>query len=161
GQQLEGVTVQIESDHQVSLSDISRFYAGGRQEILNESCRNEVLANILGWNGVPAFSMHCSSEARSWLSAPSRAVCKSLTLWSQCPIFGNGTPSCWVSDWLGFNSVWCQTILIPQSLAVRGFVAHEIGPAIIWTALPLLFIAFIAGLLLANKADSRLLMASG
>ena len=52
-------------------------------------------------------------------------------------------------------------ILIPQSLAVQGFVAHEIGPAIIWSALPLLLIAFIAGLLLANKADSRLLMASG
>ena len=52
-------------------------------------------------------------------------------------------------------------ILIPQSLAVQGFVAHEIGPAIIWSALPLLLIAFIAGLLLANKADSRLLMATG
>jgi DHA2 family multidrug resistance protein len=52
-------------------------------------------------------------------------------------------------------------ILIPQSLTVQGFVAHEIGPAIIWSALPLLLIAFIAGLLLANKADSRLLLASG
>src|SRR5215468_6537627 len=52
-------------------------------------------------------------------------------------------------------------ILIPQSLAVQGFVAHQIGPAIIWSALPLLFIAFIAGLLLANKVDSRFLMASG
>lgn len=52
-------------------------------------------------------------------------------------------------------------ILIPQSLAVHGFVAHQIGPAIIWSALPLLFIAFIAGLLLANKVDARFLMASG
>src|SRR5215470_5955523 len=52
-------------------------------------------------------------------------------------------------------------ILIPQSLAVQGFVAHQIGPAIIWSALPLLFIAFIAGLLLANKVDSRFIMASG
>src|ERR1700741_3470634 len=52
-------------------------------------------------------------------------------------------------------------ILIPQSLAVQGFVADEIGPAIIWSALPLIFIALIAGLLLANKLDSRFLMASG
>jgi MFS transporter, DHA2 family, multidrug resistance protein len=52
-------------------------------------------------------------------------------------------------------------ILIPQSLAIQGFVADEIGPAIIWSALPLILIAFIAGLLLAKKADSRLLMASG
>jgi len=52
-------------------------------------------------------------------------------------------------------------ILIPQSLAVQGFVADQIGPAVIWSALPLLIIAFIAGLLLANKLDSRFLMASG
>src|SRR5215470_8006702 len=52
-------------------------------------------------------------------------------------------------------------ILIPQSLAIQGFVADQIGPAVIWSALPLLIIAFIAGLLLANKADSRFLMASG
>src|SRR6202007_1821667 len=52
-------------------------------------------------------------------------------------------------------------ILIPQSLAVQGFVADQIGPAIIWSALPLIFIALIAGLLLANKVDSRFLMASG
>jgi DHA2 family multidrug resistance protein len=52
-------------------------------------------------------------------------------------------------------------ILIPQSLAIQGFVADQIGPAVIWSALPLLIVAFIAGLLLANKADSRFLLASG
>jgi MFS transporter, DHA2 family, multidrug resistance protein len=52
-------------------------------------------------------------------------------------------------------------ILIPQSLAIQGFVADQIGPAIIWSALPLIFIALIAGLLLAHKLDSRFLMASG
>src|SRR5271155_563692 len=36
-------------------------------------------------------------------------------------------------------------ILIPQSLAIRGFEADQIGPAIIWSAIPLLPIAFIAG----------------
>jgi DHA2 family multidrug resistance protein len=52
-------------------------------------------------------------------------------------------------------------ILIPQSLGIQGFVAHQIGPAVIWSALPLLLVAFIAGLLLANKVDPRFLMASG
>jgi MFS transporter, DHA2 family, multidrug resistance protein len=52
-------------------------------------------------------------------------------------------------------------ILIPQSLAVHGFVADQIGPAVIWSALPLVIIAFIAGLLLANKVDARFLLASG
>ncbi len=52
-------------------------------------------------------------------------------------------------------------ILIPQSLAIQGFVADQIGPAILWSALPLVFIAFIAGLLLEKKVDSRFLLASG
>jgi DHA2 family multidrug resistance protein len=52
-------------------------------------------------------------------------------------------------------------ILIPQSLAIHGFVADQIGPAVIWSALPLVIIAFIAGLLLANKVDARFLLASG
>ena len=52
-------------------------------------------------------------------------------------------------------------ILIPQSLTVQGFVADQIGPAVMWSALPLIVIALIAGLLLANGTDSRLLLASG
>jgi len=52
-------------------------------------------------------------------------------------------------------------ILIPQSLAIHGFEPDQIGPAVIWSAAPLLLIAFIAGLLLLAKVDSRLLMASG
>src|SRR5215470_15594882 len=52
-------------------------------------------------------------------------------------------------------------ILIPQSLAIQGFVADQIGPAVIWSALPLLFLALIAGLLLSKKLDPRLLMATG
>jgi len=52
-------------------------------------------------------------------------------------------------------------ILIPQSLAIHGFEADQIGPAVIWSALPLLLLAFIAGLLLVAKLDSRLLMATG
>ena len=52
-------------------------------------------------------------------------------------------------------------ILVPQSLAIHGFEPDQIGPAVFWSAAFLLLIAFIAGLLLLAKVDSRLLMASG
>jgi MFS transporter, DHA2 family, multidrug resistance protein len=52
-------------------------------------------------------------------------------------------------------------ILIPQSLALHGFEADQIGPAVFWSAAPLLLLAFVAGLLLLSGFDSRLLMASG
>jgi MFS transporter, DHA2 family, multidrug resistance protein len=61
-----------------------------------------------------------------------------------------------------FRFTLCTTIiLIPQSLAIRGFEADQIGPAIIWSAIPLLPIAFIAALLLLRKSDPRLLFAAG
>ena len=52
-------------------------------------------------------------------------------------------------------------ILVPQSLSLHGFEADQIGPALIWTALPQLAIAFVAALLLLRGVDSRLLMAAG
>ena len=52
-------------------------------------------------------------------------------------------------------------ILIPQTLAIHGFEANQIGPAIIWSAVPLLPLAFAAGLFLRENLDSRLLMAAG
>ena len=52
-------------------------------------------------------------------------------------------------------------ILIPQSLAIHGFEADQIGPAIIWSAVPLLPVAFIAGLLMLRGLDPRLLFAAG
>lgn len=52
-------------------------------------------------------------------------------------------------------------ILIPQALAIHGFEADQIGPAIIWTALPQFLIAFVAASLLLHGVDSRLLMAAG
>jgi DHA2 family multidrug resistance protein len=61
-----------------------------------------------------------------------------------------------------FRFTLCTTIiLIPQSLAIRGFEADQIGPAIIWSAIPLIPIAFIAALLLLRKSDPRLLFAAG
>jgi len=52
-------------------------------------------------------------------------------------------------------------ILIPQSLALHGFEADQIGPALIWSAVPLPLIALIGGLLLLARVDSRLILASG
>src|ERR1700757_3894220 len=50
-------------------------------------------------------------------------------------------------------------ILIPQSLAIRGFEASQIGPAVIWSAVPLLLVAFTAGLLMRRGLDPRLVFA--
>jgi len=50
---------------------------------------------------------------------------------------------------------------VPQALAIRGFEAEQIGPAIIWSAVPLIPLAFIAALLLLRKFDPRLLLAIG
>jgi len=58
-------------------------------------------------------------------------------------------------------SLVATIILIPQSLGIHGFEADQIGPAVIWSAVPLLLLAFVAGLLLLSGLDSRLLMASG
>jgi DHA2 family multidrug resistance protein len=52
-------------------------------------------------------------------------------------------------------------ILIPQSLAIHGFEADQIGPAIIWSAIPLLPLALTAGLLMRRGLDPRLLFAAG
>jgi len=61
-----------------------------------------------------------------------------------------------------FRFTLCTTIiLIPQALAIRGFEASQIGPAIIWSAVPLLPVAFTAALLLLRKFDPRLILAAG
>jgi DHA2 family multidrug resistance protein len=61
-----------------------------------------------------------------------------------------------------FRFTLCTTIiLIPQALAIRGMEADQIGPAVIWSALPLILVAFIAGLLLLHRLDPRLLFAVG
>jgi MFS transporter, DHA2 family, multidrug resistance protein len=62
--------------------------------------------------------------------------------------------------WFRFTLV-TTIILIPQSLAIRGLEADQIGPAVIWSALPLLPVAFTAGYLLLRKVDPRLLLAAG
>ncbi len=61
-----------------------------------------------------------------------------------------------------FRFTLCTTIiLVPQALAIRGFEPDQIGPAIIWSAIPLIPLAFTAALLLRRKFDPRLLLAIG
>jgi len=61
-----------------------------------------------------------------------------------------------------FRFTLCITIiLVPQALAIRGFEPDQIGPAIIWSAIPLFPLAFTAALLLLRKFDPRLLLAIG
>jgi MFS transporter, DHA2 family, multidrug resistance protein len=73
----------------------------------------------------------------------------------------------WNTMLLGLLLFWfrftlCTTIiLVPQALAIRGFEPEQIGPAIIWSAVPLIPLAFTAALLLLRKFDSRLLLAIG
>ncbi|HUK47705.1 MAG TPA: MFS transporter [Terriglobales bacterium] len=52
-------------------------------------------------------------------------------------------------------------IIIPQSLAVRGLDASQFGPAVLWTAIFELALAFLGALLLSKGFDSRLLLAVG
>jgi DHA2 family multidrug resistance protein len=61
-----------------------------------------------------------------------------------------------------FRFTLCTTIiLVPQALAIRGFEPDQIGPAIIWSAVPLIPLAFTAALLFLRKFDPRLLLAIG
>jgi MFS transporter, DHA2 family, multidrug resistance protein len=52
-------------------------------------------------------------------------------------------------------------IIIPQSLSVRGLDAEQLAPAVAWTAILELILAFVGALLLYKGIDSRLLMAVG
>jgi MFS transporter, DHA2 family, multidrug resistance protein len=52
-------------------------------------------------------------------------------------------------------------IIIPQSLAVRGFDATQIAPSVLWTAVPELILAAVGAVLLNRGFDTRLLMAIG
>jgi MFS transporter, DHA2 family, multidrug resistance protein len=58
-------------------------------------------------------------------------------------------------------SLLSTIILVPQTLAIHGFEADQIGPGVVWTGAPQLLIALVAALLLLKGFDSRLLMATG
>jgi DHA2 family multidrug resistance protein len=106
--------------------------------------------NACFWSG--SFFLLCSLIRR--LRAPNPLVAlpyllKWNTILLGCLLF-----------WFRFT-LSTTIILIPQSLAIRGFEADQIGPAIIWSAIPLIPIACIAALLLLRRIDPRLLFAAG
>lgn len=106
--------------------------------------------NAWFWSG--SFFLLCALVRR--LRSPNPLVALPyLTKWNTILLGG-------LLFWFRFTL--CTTIiLIPQSLAIHGFEADQMGPAIIWSAIPLLPVAFIAGLLLLRKLDPRLLLAVG
>jgi DHA2 family multidrug resistance protein len=106
--------------------------------------------NALFWSG--AFFTLCALIRR--LCSPNPLVALPY-LWQ------------WNTVLLGILLFWFRftltgtIILVPQSLAIRGFEAGQIGPAVIWSTVPLLLITFIAALLMLQKLDPRLLLAVG
>jgi DHA2 family multidrug resistance protein len=106
--------------------------------------------NALFWSG--AFFTLCSLVRR--LMGPNALVALPY-LWKWNTVLLGG-----LLFWFRFTLV-LTIILIPQSLAIHGFEADQIGRAIIWSAVPLLPIAFIGGLLLRRGLDPRLLFAAG
>jgi DHA2 family multidrug resistance protein len=63
---------------------------------------------------------------------------------------------------ISFRFVLLVTIVvIPQSLSVRGLDASQFAPAVLWTAVPELVLAFFAAHLLNKGVDSRLVMGMG
>jgi DHA2 family multidrug resistance protein len=52
-------------------------------------------------------------------------------------------------------------IIVPATLSVRGLDAAQLAPAVLWTAVAELFLAFVGAHLLNSGFDSRLLMATG
>ncbi len=106
--------------------------------------------NALFWSG--AFFMLCALIRRLFGPNPLVAL-PYLWRWNTV-LLAN------LLFWFRFTLVG-TIILIPQSLAIHGFEADQIGPAIIWGAAPLLLITFTAGLLLLRKLDPRVLLAAG
>jgi DHA2 family multidrug resistance protein len=61
-----------------------------------------------------------------------------------------------------FRFVLLATIvIIPQSLSVRGLDAGQLGPAVLWSAVCEVLLAFVGAFLLYRGIDTRLLMAIG
>jgi DHA2 family multidrug resistance protein len=106
--------------------------------------------NALFWSG--AFFTLCALVRR--LLGPNPLVALPYLWRWNTVLFGS------LLFWFRFT-LTLTIILIPQSLAIHGFEADQIGPAIIWSAIPLLPVALIGGLLLRNGVDPRLVFAAG
>jgi len=106
--------------------------------------------NALFWSG--AFLLLCAIIHRFTNPNPLVAL---PYLWSRNTVLLGA-----LLFWFRFSLVG-TIILIPTSLAIRGLEADQIGPAIIWSAIPLLPVAFIAGYLLLRDVDPRQILAAG
>lgn len=106
--------------------------------------------NALFWSG--AFFTLCSLIRR--LRGPNPLVALPYLWMRNTVLLGS------LLFWFRFT-LTLTIILIPGTLSVQGFEADQIGPAIIWSAIPLLPVAFIGGLLLRRGLDARLLFAVG
>ncbi|MGA2355793.1 MAG: MFS transporter [Terriglobales bacterium] len=106
--------------------------------------------NALFWSG--AFFTLCALIRR--LSGPNALVALPYLWRWNTVLLGN------LLFWFRFTLTG-TIILIPQSLAIHGFEADQIGPAVIWSAAPLLLITLTAGLLMLRNLDPRLLLAAG
>jgi len=132
------------------------FYTRARASLCCWSPVNKGKARLVA---LPGYSTHGSSPGRlPGLHADSEAARANplvalpyLLLWNTVLL-----------DRCSFGSAvtLCTTIiLVPQALAIRGFEPEQIGPAIIWSAVPLIPLALAAALLLLRKFDPRLLLA--
>jgi DHA2 family multidrug resistance protein len=106
--------------------------------------------NALFWSG--AFFTLCALVRR--LLGPNPLIALPYLWQWNTVLFGS------LLFWFRFT-LTLTIILIPQTLAIHGFEADQIGPAIIWSAIPLLPIALIGGLLLRRGVDPRLVFAAG
>jgi DHA2 family multidrug resistance protein len=107
--------------------------------------------NALFWSGV--FFTLCALIRRLRLGPNPLVALPYLWKWNTV-LLGS------LLFWFRFT-LTLTIILIPQSLAIHGFEANQLGPAIIWSAIPLLPVALIGGLLLRRGLDPRLLFAAG
>lgn len=106
--------------------------------------------NALFWSG--AFLLLCAIIRR--LRGPNPIVALPY-LWKRNTILLGA-----LLFWFRFTLAG-TIVLVPTSLAIRGFEPEQIGPAVIWSAIPLLPIALIAGFLLFRNVDPRLIFAAG
>src|SRR5271166_2968427 len=106
--------------------------------------------NALFWSG--AFLLACALIRR--MRGPNWLVALPY-LWKRNTVLLGS-----LLFWFRFT-LTLTIILIPQSLAIHGFEANQIGPAIIWSAIPLLPVALTAGLSMLRGLDPRLLFATG
>lgn len=106
--------------------------------------------NALFWSG--AFLLLCAIIRRFWGPNPLVAL---PYLWKRNTILLGA-----LLFWFRFTLAG-TIVLVPQSLAIRGFEPEQIGPAVIWSAIPLLPVALVAGYLLYRNVDPRLVFAAG